>query len=143
MSTSGKPSIYSKFQKKGNKTVIRIDAKEVNNKWRFSIRDNGIGIDPEHYKKIFGIFQRLHGTEDEYEGQGIGLAYSKKIVELHQGEIWVDSKPGKRGYILFYGSKSTDLSPGPLVAIEISVLIQIEIIIDADTRSLPFRLRYC
>jgi PAS domain S-box-containing protein len=72
---------------------IRVDALREGKRWVFSVRDNGIGIDPEFCDKVFVIFQRLH-SRDKYPGTGIGLAISKKIIEQHGGQIWVDSQPG-------------------------------------------------
>jgi light-regulated signal transduction histidine kinase (bacteriophytochrome) len=84
-----------KFQNKNTRPEIQIRSKNLENKWQFSVSDNGIGIHPDQSKKVFDIFQRLHRNEDEYVGNGIGLAFCKKIVELHQGEIWVESNKTK------------------------------------------------
>jgi light-regulated signal transduction histidine kinase (bacteriophytochrome) len=79
-----------KFQRKGICPQINISAVFEKNEWLFSVADNGIGIDDINREKIFIIFKRMH-NRDEYEGAGIGLSHCKKIVELHGGQIWVDS----------------------------------------------------
>jgi light-regulated signal transduction histidine kinase (bacteriophytochrome) len=79
-----------KFRKKDTQPEIRISSERINEKWKFSVSDNGIGIAPVHFERVFNIFQRLQ-TDENYDGNGIGLANCKKIVQLHQGEIWVES----------------------------------------------------
>lgn len=84
----------AKYSKPGKKNDIHISARKINNQWKFSISDTGIGIAEEFHEKIFVIFKRLHGR-GEYSGTGIGLALCKKIVSHHNGKIWVDSSLGK------------------------------------------------
>jgi signal transduction histidine kinase len=81
------PAIKIKYDDKGSYGV-------------FSVQDNGIGISPEYHKKIFEEFERLH-TQDQIEGSGLGLSICKKISELHQGKIWVESEPGQGSTFFF------------------------------------------
>jgi PAS domain S-box-containing protein len=79
---------------------VHVSAQVKENEYLFAVRDNGIGIAPEYFDRLFKIFQRLH-TREEYPGSGIGLAICKKIVERHGGRIWIESQVGKGSTIYF------------------------------------------
>jgi PAS domain S-box-containing protein len=79
---------------------VHISAKKGDKEWIFSVKDNGIGIDPKHQNQIFEIFKRLH-TKKEYVGSGIGLSIVKKIIIHHGGRVWVESNLGKGSTFYF------------------------------------------
>lgn len=84
---------------------IQISKKELDDYWLISIKDNGIGVGPEFSQQIFEMFKRLH-TRNEYEGTGIGLSITKKIIEKHSGQIWVESELGEGSTFSFTIPKS-------------------------------------
>ncbi|HIH03084.1 MAG TPA: nitrogen fixation protein FixL, partial [Methanoregulaceae archaeon] len=89
-----------KYRRPDEPPRVRVSARRMDGFWEFSVADNGIGIAPEYFDRIFVIFQRLH-TREAYEGTGIGLAVVKRIVERHGGKVWVESGPGEGSTFFF------------------------------------------
>jgi light-regulated signal transduction histidine kinase (bacteriophytochrome) len=89
-----------KYSKEGIAPHLEIHAIENRDEWCFSIKDNGIGIDPKFFNKIFLIFQQLH-NRNEYDGMGVGLSIAKKHVKSWGGKIWVESEKEK-GAIFYF-----------------------------------------
>ncbi len=89
-----------KYRRAGVKPVVDISARKDGGSYIFTVKDNGIGIEPKHFDRVFTIFQRLH-TRSEYPGTGIGLTICAKIIKRHNGSIWVESEPGKGSSFMF------------------------------------------
>ncbi|HXA28052.1 MAG TPA: ATP-binding protein [Candidatus Angelobacter sp.] len=82
-----------KFHRPDVEPRVTISARQVRGRCEFTVADNGIGVDARHRERIFGMFQRLHSS-DEFPGSGIGLSVCREIVERHGGTIWLDERPG-------------------------------------------------
>jgi PAS domain S-box-containing protein len=89
-----------KYRSPERTATVHIGAERQNTCWIFSVADNGIGIDPEYRENIFGLFKRLHNS-DEHSGTDIGLAICQRIVDRHHGRIWVESEPGRGSIFRF------------------------------------------
>lgn len=90
-----------KFAKPGHRPRISIRAEEHDDAWLFAVQDQGVGMDAEEQRDAFRMFRQGPGASDEPDGQGIGLAVCKKIVERHGGSIWIDAEPGEGSRICF------------------------------------------
>jgi light-regulated signal transduction histidine kinase (bacteriophytochrome) len=93
------------------KPVVDVKYEDSGDLHQFSVKDNGIGIDPKYHDKVFGIFKRLH-SQDEYEGSGAGLGIVKKVIEDHKGKVWIESEAGKGTKFLFTIPKNLKVSKG-------------------------------
>lgn len=103
-----------KYRSPDRVPAVHIAATRQNGDWIFAVSDNGIGIDPQYKERIFGLFKRLH-TSDEYSGTGIGLAICRRIVDRYHGRIWVESEPGK-GSTFRFTLPASRLEPGRAAA---------------------------
>ncbi|THF68704.1 PAS domain S-box protein [Deinococcus sp. Arct2-2] len=98
-----------KYRREGVVAQVRVSAERDGPVWRFAVTDNGIGIEPQYFGRIFEIFQRLHSRET-YDGTGIGLAVCKKIVERHGGQVWLESVVGA-GTTFFFTLPAAEIGP--------------------------------
>ena len=94
-----------KYQPHGNRPEVRIDAACDAQKWTISVKDNGIGFEPQYAERIFGLFKRMH--RDEYSGTRLGLAICRRIIGRHGGEIWAESILGQGATFRFTLPRST------------------------------------
>lgn len=103
-----------KFSSKTSRTpTIEVRCQETEHEYEFHIADNGIGIEPRFHAQIFGLFKRLH-TQEEYEGTGAGLSIVKRIIEDHNGRIWVESALGAGAQFIFTIPKQCNPAPGDI-----------------------------
>jgi PAS domain S-box-containing protein len=100
-----------KFRHPDRTITVKVSCVDQGPEWHFAIADNGIGMEPQYHEKVFRIFQRLV-SKDQYEGTGIGLSVCKKIIEHHNGRIWVESKPDEGCTFFFSLPKIMDEQSG-------------------------------
>jgi signal transduction histidine kinase len=101
-----------KYRSPDRPPVITVKVKDTGPEFQFAVEDNGVGIDSEHVGVIFQAFKRLH-TRDEIEGSGLGLSICRKIIEMHGGNIWVESEPGK-GSVFYFTIPKPEQRRAPL-----------------------------
>jgi len=95
--------------KQKEKPIVDVKYEDAGDFYQFSVKDNGIGIDPKYHDKVFGIFKRLH-SQDEFEGSGAGLGIVKKVIDDHNGKVWIESEEGKGTKFLFTIPKNLEIS---------------------------------
>jgi signal transduction histidine kinase len=102
-----------KFRREDDTPRVDVSVQRDEDIWRFAVRDNGIGIDPQYFDRVFTVFQRLHARQ-EYDGSGIGLSICKRIVQRHGGRIWIESEPGTGSTFFFTlpGAPGKDFEQG-------------------------------
>ena len=98
-----------KFHKDGDTPYVEIDYEEEENFYKFRVADKGIGIEEDYHKEVFLMFKKLY-SENKYKGTGIGLSICKKIIEQHQGDIWVESTMGEGSTFYFTVSKALEVT---------------------------------